>query len=406
MNQFTDLGGGGGTQVCKTLEIVPRFCSHFLCLPSHFLHFHRIFYDFYHIFPALSQYIIRFLLPHFPLQFLRLMLFPRFFLRLMLFSCIFQYFSSHFLSIPSSFLHSIFLHFPMFFLSFPLPTITHISCIFTLFSRYSITFLAFSRHVLAIFLIFPSFFLRLMLFSCIFPYFPLISSHFLSIPSNFLHFQNIFYDFYGIILQWPRYFPAFFLAFSHSFPLISSAYHHISCIFTIFSRYSITFPTFSRHFLAIFLHFPKFFPPFTAAIFCIFMHFPIFVHLFSSHFLSIPSYFLHFHNIFYDFYDIILPYSAAKIADLGGIDTPPSANCLVVHNPAKRSRAREPPFSQPENEIWSHFVNHSPPHPLFSLRSQTATSQLAGFRNIRWALVGFLRHVLVQERKRVRFCSI
>ena len=32
-------------------------------------------------------------------------------------------------------------------------------------------------------------------------------------------------------------------------------------------------------------------------------------------------------------------------------------------------------------EIWIHFVNHSPPRPLFSLSSQTATSQLAGFRN-------------------------
>ena len=47
LNQFTDLGGrGGGTQVCKTREIVPRVCSHCLCLPSHFLHVHRIFYDF------------------------------------------------------------------------------------------------------------------------------------------------------------------------------------------------------------------------------------------------------------------------------------------------------------------------------------------------------------------------
>ena len=47
----------------------------------------------------------------------------------------------------------------------------------------------------------------------------------------------------------PRYFPAFFLAFSRTLPLISSAYHHISCMFTVFSRYSITFPAFSRHWM-------------------------------------------------------------------------------------------------------------------------------------------------------------
>ena len=53
-------------------------------------------------------------------------------------------------------------------------------------------------------------------------------------------------------------------------------------------------------------------------------------HICFSHFFAIPSHFLHFHNIFYGFYDIILQYSATKIAGLGGIDTPPSANCLVA----------------------------------------------------------------------------
>ena len=70
---------------------------------------------------------------------------------------------------------------------------------------------------------------------------------------------------------------------------------------------------------------------------------------------------------------------ATKKADLGGIDTPPSANCLVVHNPAKCSVFSR--STQGHGEISFPFGNHPPPHPLFSLRSQTATSQLAGFRN-------------------------
>ena len=69
---------------------------------------------------------------------------------------------------------------------------------------------------------------------------------------------------------------------------------------------------------------------------------------------------------------------ATKKADLGGIDTPPSANYLVVHNPAKCSVFWR--STQGHGEILFPFGNHPPPHPLFSLRSQTATSQLAGFR--------------------------
>ena len=50
----------------------------------------------------------------------------------------------------------------------------------------------------------------------------------------------------------------------------------------------------------------------------------------------------------------------------------------MVRNPTKCSKMT--PSSQPESEIWFHFVNHSPPRPLFSPRSQTVTGQLAGFR--------------------------
>ena len=71
---------------------------------------------------------------------------------------------------------------------------------------------------------------------------------------------------------------------------------------------------------------------------------------------------------------------ATKKADLGGIDTPPTANYLVVHNPAKCSVFWR--STQGHGEISFPFGNHPPHTPLFSLRSQTATSQLAGFRNI------------------------
>ena len=324
----------------------------FLAIPSHFLHFHGTVPAFSHIFPLASC-------PYHHI------------------SCVVTIFLRFLWRHPAIFSHQNNRprYFPAFFLAFsrvfPLisPTCHHISCIFTVFSRYSITFPAFSQHFLAIFLHFPPFaaiFLHVSIFCPFFLSFPL---HTIIFPAFSQYFRRFLWRHPAIFSHQnnsPRCFLTFFRALSHVFPLVSSANHHISCIFTIFSRYPITFPAFSRHFLAIFLHFPKLFPPFAA----IFLHVPIFCPFFP--------YFLHFHNIFYGFYDIILQYSAAKIADLGGIDTPPSANCLAVHNPAKLSRWA--PYSQPESEILSHFVNHSPPYPLFSLRSQTATSQLAGFR--------------------------
>ena len=95
---------------------------------------------------------------------------------------------------------------------------------------------------------------------------------------------------------------------------------------------------------------------------------------------------LQFHCIFQY---ILMVSPATKKADLGGIDTPPSANCLVVHSPAKCSIFS--PSTQGYGEILFPFGNHSPPHPLFSLRSQTATSQLAGFRN-NWSKSDHISH--------------
>ena len=51
----------------------------------------------------------------------------------------------------------------------------------------------------------------------------------------------------------------------------------------------------------------------------------------------------------------------------------PTANCLVVRNPTKCSKW---------NPLSNLISSTTPPHPLFSFRSQRATSQLAGFRNV------------------------
>ena len=254
-----------------------------------------------------------------------------------------------------------------------------------------------------------------MLFSCIFPY---VSSRFLSIPSYFLHFHNIFYNFYNIILQYSPtkiavlaiflhfslYFPMFFLSFPlptitfsacsrYIFSLFHPIFLHFHGIFSLFScilpgfflrlmLFSYIFPCFSSHFLyisCIFTVLSRYFPAFSQVLSSVWCYFLAFFQYVSSHFLSIASYFLHFHSIFYDFYDIILQYSAAKITDLGGIDTPLSAHCLVAHSKTLKIVTLLPtwerdlvPFRQPL------------PHPLFSLRSQTATSQLAGFRNYKY----------------------
>ena len=242
-------GGRGGTQVCKTLEFFPCFCSHFLCLPSHFLHFRRIFYDFYCTFPAFSPYLIRFLLLHFSFHFLRLMLF----------SCIFSYVGSHFLCLPS---HSLPFH--------------------------------------------NSFLLHLSLY--------------------FLRF-------------------ALFSAFSNVFAFISSAYPHTSCIFVISSTLFIA---------SLFSSFPAFD--------AIFLHFPIFLFSFPLPTITFPAFSRYF-----------LRFLLYHPAVLGGLDAPPSTNCLVVHNPAKRSIYT--PFFQPESEIWNCFVNHSPhtPYSHFVRKQQLAS---------------------------------
>ena len=73
------------------------------------------------------------------------------------------------------------------------------------------------------------------------------------------------------------------------------------------------------------------------------------------------------------------PHKAPQNADLGGIDTLPSPFCRMVHDPEKRSK--NTPFPPSNSEILGALGKLCPQTPLYSLRSQTATIQLAGFRN-------------------------
>ena len=70
---------------------------------------------------------------------------------------------------------------------------------------------------------------------------------------------------------------------------------------------------------------------------------------------------------------------ATKKADLGGVDTPPSANCLVVHNPAKCSVFLR--STQGHGEISFPFGNHPPHTPYSHFVRKQQLAQLAGFRN-------------------------
>ena len=192
-------------------------------------------------------------------------------------------------------LYAVFLHFPMFLLS---------SCIFPCFySRFhclSSHFLRFHRILCHFCLLhFSLHFLRFILFSCIFPCF---YSHFLSVPSYFLHFHNIFYDFSDIILQYSATniaALAIFLHFSLHFPMLFLSFPLPTITFSACSRYFLAipshFPAFSRYFLAILLHSPKLLPPLLFS--CIFPCFsPRFLHI-SCIFTVLSRYFPAFSQV-------------------------------------------------------------------------------------------------------------
>ena len=75
-----------------------------------------------------------------------------------------------------------------------------------------------------------------------------------------------------------------------------------------------------------------------------------------------------------------MPQKAPQNADLRGIDTLPSPFCRMVHNPEKRSKTT--PSTARHSRKIGLLGKPCPQTRLYSLCSQKATIQLAGFRNI------------------------
>ena len=157
-------------------------------------------------------------------------------------------------------------------------------------------------------------------------------------------------------------------SFSDLFCTISSRCYHIFLHFhCIFSSMFTASSWFAPGIRSGFLHFPRDFPWFVPRIRSVFVRFP-------GNFIRFPLIVIMFSCSFHCIFQYLLMVSpATKKADLGGIDTPPSANCLVVHNPAKCSVFSR--STQGHGEISFPFGNH-PPHTPYShfVRKQQLTS--------------------------------
>ena len=139
---------------------------------------------------------------------------------------------------------------------------------------------------------------------------------------------------------------------------ISSSFLHFHAFSMYFSKFYPS-PSFSNGFCTIsscccyhiFLHFD-----------CIFHHFPVDVARFP---LIVIMFFCDGYHVFLQFHCIfqyiLMVSTATKKAGLGGIDTPPSANYLVVHT------RQNTPFSRAQHRgtarFWFPFVNHPTPTP-------------------------------------------
>ena len=130
---------------------------------------------------------------------------------------------------------------------------------------------------------------------------------------------------------------------SHFFPLFYIIVSHFSIVFLIIFP---SFPFFSHCFMSYSLIFPLFFSSFSI----IFPSFPIFSHCFISYSLIFSIVFLII------FPSIAISPSPPRRADQGGIDTPPSPNCHLVHNPKKLYLW--PPFLPPNFPIFGQFAHH------------------------------------------------
>ena len=182
---------------------------------------------------------------------------------------------------------------------------------------------------------------------------------------------------------------AFLIYFSKIFTrLLFAPFPLVCCIFNVFFQEFYPSPSFSDRFCTIssgcyriFLHFHCLFPTcllhrhslflavtpvssmFQQILHGLFLAFAPFSSVFQG-FCTISSdryhVFVQLHCIFQY---ILMVSPATKKADLGGIDTPPSANYLVVHNPAKCSVFWR--STQGHGEISFPFGNH-PPHTPYS----------------------------------------
>ena len=157
------------------------------------------------------------------------------------------------------------------------------------------------------------------------------------------------------------FFPPFFLAYQfskrstqifHCFPIFSIVlYHSLSFFPLFFSLFSPPFPFCSHCFMSYSLIFPLFFSSFSI----IFPSFPIFPIVLYH----IPSF---FHCFSHHFPLIAISPSPPRRADQGGIDTPPSPNCHLVHNP--KTLYLWPPFLTPNFPIFGQFRALCPQTPL------------------------------------------
>ena len=167
-------------------------------------------------------------------------------------------------------------------------------------------------------------------------------------PAFFYYmFPIIFTSFLHRFLHHFLWFPAFSYLFNININprvlpvsfIFRSFFHHFLSLLSHFPALSLYFSSmftvsswFAPSIRSGFLHFPRDFPWFVPSIRSVFVRFP-------GEFVRFPLIVIMFSCSFIGIFQYILMVSpATKKADLGGIDTPPSANCLVVHNPGKMLR--------------------------------------------------------------------
>ena len=143
--------------------------------------------------------------------------------------------------------------------------------------------------------------------------------------------------------------PQFYLASFYPLPILSTVSPRVLINFpSVLLKFSIAFPFFFHCFMSKSLFF--------SIVFLIIFPFPIFSHCFMSYSLIFSIVFL-----------IIFPSIAIcpdppRRADQGGIDTPTSPNCHLVHNPKKVYLW--PPFLPPNFLIFVRFGALCPQTPL------------------------------------------